>query len=606
MFSADSLIPSSDRNSHGSNSNGNGRFSAKEDTLVYQDQLRKLHQQKYKNGHDELLKDSSVDDNIKNINSYLFQQSKLSNQDIDKLKLATKSSLPYDKQRLKLAHNTFSDIFQIYRDYKPSVDGLHNYKSEQRIYHAGYDTKDNTANPIFSEKYLKQFLTLTDTELDEMKYSHSKVVENLPEAFPQGMYKGNGIVYVGGGAFNWLVMLSIKTLRYLGSELPVEVIIPKVEEYELDLCGRVFPALGAKCVLLPQVLGEQVIKEFTFKGYQYKALALLATSFENVLLLDSDNVPALRPDYLFDSEPFKSNGLICWPDFWKRATSPYFYDIAGIEVKPKRVRYGYHNYGIHEAGIINEDQSDDMDKVPLHDREGAIPDPTTESGQLIILKNKHAKSLLLALYYNLYGPSHYYPLFSQGSDGEGDKETFIAAAVVLGKPFYQVNKFLNAFGHFDLDRNFVGCGMGQYDPVEDYEILSSYEKTLSSQDKKFTSFEDANKELAKSSMDFAPLEPKVPRILFVHANFPKLNPIELKNKGRLFNKRGDRIRLYGEGMPKRIGYDFELVQWRSMFSLVCELKIEIDTFKNIARQEVCGEISEQLKFLEDSIDTLEH
>ncbi|GMM37648.1 alpha-1,2-mannosyltransferase [Saccharomycopsis crataegensis] len=578
-------------------SNSIATKSKQDDPEEYQDQLRKLNKQKFGGGTQQ-LSHSDIDVNIRTTNEYLMSHLSLSQVDLNKLELATKNPFPFDSARLATIHSSLKDIFQVYKDSAPTIDSLGRYKHSQRIYHAGYDTKVDPNAPVFTEDYLREFLDLNDEELQAMKSSHENVVRNLPENFSEGAFKGNGIVYVGGGNFNWLVMLSIKTLRYLGSELPVEVIIPKVEEYEIDLCGRVFPALGAKCVLLPQVLGAEVVKNFKFFGYQYKALALLASSFENVLLLDSDNVPAAKPDYLFDSEPYKSKGLISWPDFWKRATSPYFYDIAGITVSQRRTRYGYHNYGVYEAGIINENEQDPS-QIPLHDREGTIPDPTTESGQLMISKKFHAKTLLLSLYYNLYGPSHYYPLFSQGSDGEGDKETFLAAAVVLDKPFYQVNKFLNAFGHYDEDRTFIGCGMGQYDPVEDYSILSNNLDLLKERpEKNFMSFQDANDA-------GIPLQQNTPRILFIHANFPKLNPAELKKKGILFKKNGDRIRLYGEGMPKRVGYDFELVQWTSMYSLVCELEIKVDAFNSISRNDLCDEISAQLAFLKNSINSLD-
>ena len=76
---------------------------------------------------------------------------------------------------------------------------------------------------------------------------------------------------------------------------------------------------------------DSFANKFEFKGYQYKALAILLSSFENVLLLDSDNIPAHSPEELFENDPFKSYGLVVWPDYWKRATSPY-YNIADIDV----------------------------------------------------------------------------------------------------------------------------------------------------------------------------------------------------------------------------------------------------------------------------------
>ena len=121
--------------------------------------------------------------------------------------------------------------------------------------------------------------------------------------------------------------------------MPIEVFIPKIEEYESDLCNRILPELDARCIYMKNQLMnpnkdnlDSFANKFEFKGYQYKALAILLSSFENVLLLDSDNIPAHSPEELFETDPFKSYGLVVWPDYWKRATSPYYYNIADIDV----------------------------------------------------------------------------------------------------------------------------------------------------------------------------------------------------------------------------------------------------------------------------------
>ncbi|CDK25156.1 unnamed protein product [Kuraishia capsulata CBS 1993] len=484
--------------------------------------------------------------------------------------------------RLQMAQAFYANIFQTLVQGKPAIPPLSNYGSPDRIYHAGYDGLDD--GPVFTEHFLKQYLQLTPEEVESMKKSHRAVVRSLPDTYPEGLYRGNGIVYVGGGRFNWLALLSIKSLRSVGSKLPVEVFIPTLEEYEVDLCGRVFPALNARCIFMPRELGPAVSDHNSFHGYQYKSLALITSSFENVLLLDSDNIAAHAPDHVFDVDPFVSHGLVVWPDFWKRATSPFFYDIADVKLTNKRVRFGFNEFGEFRPNNVHNEGD-----PPLHDVEGAIPDPTTESGQLMISKKKHTKSLFLSLYYNLYGPDYFYPLFSQGSDGEGDKETFLAAAVVLKNSFYQVNKFLTAFGHFNQEREFLGSGMGQFDPVEDYRIL---QKRL-----------EAKKDGRLLSLDSDEFKNQ-PRVLFIHSNFPKLNPWELKQNGKIV-EHGERIRLYGPGMAKRIGYDFETVQWQNMKFLVCELKLQLTCFEGVSEAELCDEISQQLDFLLESVATLE-
>lgn len=498
--------------------------------------------------------------------------------------------------RLKAGHSFYESIFSVIHNAKPKVDRLNDYKSDLRIYHARYDPRDY-GETIFSEDYLSSFLQLNGQQLSGMKESHSFVMENLPEKSPRNLYTGNGIVYVGGGKFNWLTLLSIKSIRASGSTLPVEILIPSLDEYDPDLCARVFPALNAHCIYLPYLLsgdsqGSSASK-FSFKGYQYKALAMLLLSFENVLLLDGDNIPLRRPDHLFTNKPFTDNGLVLWPDFWRRATSPLYYQIAGIDVDTKYLHPIFNELTGSFEEVMMDRPQEYSSAYPFHQRKGSIPDPTTESGQLMISKSSHTKALLLALYYNVYGPDHYYPLFSQGSDGEGDKETFLAASVATKKSFYQPNSFLYAFGHWESG-NFHGTGMGQYDPVEDYEYQAK-KKLL-----------DSKPESERKSMiDGDHLLRDGPRLLFAHSNQPKLNPWQLKVDNQLFNNKGERVRLYGTLMRRLVGYDFETVQWSYMKLLLCDLNIHLSIFDDVNKIDLCREINEQLNFLVSSVPTLE-
>lgn len=505
----------------------------------------------------EAGKTAEIQSNINNFDTLL---------ETDKYALINHLLEPLDNRKFGF----LSDIFENIYKYKPKISNLDTYKSEERIYHARYNSKDDDSEDnriVFNEEYLSSFLQLSDAELKAMKYSHSHVMKNLPSEShaPANMYNGDGIVFVGGGKFNFLTLLSIKAIRDLGSKLPIEILIPTLGEFESNLCYKVFPEYNARCILLPHVLrqhekADSIFKQFDFKGYQYKVLALLLSSFERILFLDSDNTPTRNPDRLFNSNPFSENGLIVWPDFWKRATSPYYFDIAGIKLNKKEFLPRY-NELINSYEEVDYSQLS-TNEIPYHQYKGAIPDPTSESGQIMINKKTHLNVLVLALYYNLYGPTHYYPLFSQGSDGEGDKETFLASCVALDCKFYQVKKFLKAMGYFDHNNNFVGTGMGQFNPINDYADIE-------------------------------------PDLLFIHSNFPKLNPWELKEKGKIFDN-GDRIRLYGNGVKKDITYDFELTQWRNMKYFICDKNTKINIFNDIDHDELCNEIESHLKFLEST------
>ncbi|SGZ54138.1 CIC11C00000000445 [Sungouiella intermedia] len=492
-------------------------------------------------------------------------------------------------KRLLLGHAYYDKIMKVIVEAKPMCKKLEKYKDGHIL--AIRMEYPNSGN-VFTEKYLSQYLQLDESELSLMVDSHKFAHDNLPDSYPEGLYRGDGIVYVGGGRFNWLALLSVRSLRAQGCQLPVEVFVPTLEEFELELCSRIFPVMNVRCVLLPTALfGENLpySKQFKFLGYQYKSLAIMLSSFENVLLLDSDNVPTYSPDHLFTKEPFISTGLIVWPDFWHRTTSPDYYTIAGCLVSKTKLHPAYNE----RAGeFIERETTGDVDweNILFHDRLGTIPDPSSESGQLMISKKTHMRALLLALYYNMYGPGYYYPLFSQGAHGEGDKETFLAATISTNKPYYQVAKFLDALGNIK-DGNFNGNGMGQYDPVMDYEWnleKDKLRKKLSGQE-----YEDAVAKLTS------------PKILFVHANFPKLDPWKLFLDQDTVNEKGERYRLYGLGMKVRAGTDFEQDQWNYMYLLLCDLELKIEHFKSIDRKALCLEIKAHRDWLVSTEDSLE-
>lgn len=59
---------------------------------------------------------------------------------------------------------------------------------------------------------------------------------------------------------------------------------------------------------------------------QIKAESILASSFEEVLYLDSDNVPLRDPEYLFKTELYSGKGkpgVVFWPDINKDHRESY-------------------------------------------------------------------------------------------------------------------------------------------------------------------------------------------------------------------------------------------------------------------------------------------
>jgi alpha 1,2-mannosyltransferase len=182
---------------------------------------------------------------------------------------------------------------------------------------------------------------------------------------------------------------------------------------------------------------------------------------------------------------------------------------------------------------------------------------TTESGELLISRKTHQLSLFLVAYYNHYGRSHYYPLFTQGGAGEGDKETWLAAAIAMNQTFYHVREPIKSIGR-SLWGSANGAAMVQYDPVEDFRWAS---------EGLFGQVTVSDKGAAR------------PKPLFIHANQPKFSPRELvgksddEKKGPTWHD-GRRSRVWPLIGPViwTLGGDVERQLWEEVMWVACELE----------------------------------
>lgn len=486
-----------------------------------------------------------------------------------------------DEKRTKLLKGFHSKVFKYISAYSPAGKSMRKYDSKCSLSGDISDRPDNYDQWYkLTKKELGNCLDISKRELKSLKSNHSKFVANLNQlVLPRNVYHGKGIVIVGGGKFSLLAFLIIKTLRNLGTTLPVEVFIPPQDEEERSgFCDTILSDYNAKCIFISDILPQEIIDKNTYGGYQFKSIALVASSFDDLLLLDADNFPIKNINGIFNQEPYKLTGLVLWPDFWRRTTNPKYYDIANIPINlKKRVRNSMDD--ITPPEIYTENLMD-LTNVPLHDFEGTIPELSTESGQLLINKSKHLRTIILALYYNVNGPSWYYPIFSQKASGEGDKETFIAAAVNFGLPFYQVKTKTGVDGYYQQDdEGFRGVAMLQHDFAQDYkrysmakeDVMFKYKTSeVKSFDKNYTPDEfykkyiimDNGQNGGTSEVD----------VMFVHSNLPKFDPFTLWEGNDLIVN-GKHIRSY-RNLQKLHNYDLELENFKVFHQEICLDKVK--------------------------------
>lgn len=374
---------------------------------------------------------------------------------------------------------------------------------------------------------------MPEEALEIMKKTHAdflKAIQNqsLQMAFTP---KSRGIVTTAGGSYFPIFVVSLRMLRRTGTTLPVEVFLADSEEYEESLCEEVLPLLNATCVILSHIF-DAVQGSADITRYQFKVFSMMFSSFEEILFLDADAFPVHNPDQLFTSEPFREYGLIAWPDFWGSTTSRIFYDIT-------------------------------QQNIP-----SMLDRASSETGELLLSKKNHQKLLLLAAYYNYYGPSHYYMLLSQGAAGEGDKETFLAAAGALNETFYATSEGVQAMGRRNDDGSVDGSAMVQHDPIQDYDLTK----------KRLWRVKD-------------PSVAEAPRPFFVHAHFPKLNPETIfKSKRPTQDDNGKYHKMWtaDETLVKSLGIDVEKHVWEEIKWTGCELENKLRSWHDV--QGICENV----------------
>ena len=159
-------------------------------------------------------------------------------------------------------------------------------------------------------------LKIPQQDVDKMRDAHARFVAQVPELAQKLPYENGkqGIVVATSGALLPVFLVSLRMLRRTGSILPVEIFMESKKQYEKEICEIVLPPMNATCMILSEIL-EAVPQKLKMSRFQLKALALAFSSFDEVLLLDSDNVPIEQPDHLLNSKPFRSMGFVSWPDY---------------------------------------------------------------------------------------------------------------------------------------------------------------------------------------------------------------------------------------------------------------------------------------------------
>jgi len=128
---------------------------------------------------------------------------------------------------------------------------------------------------------------------------------------PPESLEGRGIVTLAGGKYFTCAYVLCRLLRDLGCELPIQWWYLDWREMDPKMKRMAEEIPGVTTVDASNVLDKKRI----MAGWQLKGWAIANSGFEEVLFLDSDQVPTADPTYLFETEEYLATGAILWPDF---------------------------------------------------------------------------------------------------------------------------------------------------------------------------------------------------------------------------------------------------------------------------------------------------
>jgi hypothetical protein len=206
------------------------------------------------------------------------------------------------------------------------------------------------------------------------------------QAYPGG-HHGRGVVVPGGGPRYFpCTWVCINMLREAGCDWPVELWHLGPAEMTDAMRSLVEP-LGVRCVDALEVRRSHPARRLG--GWELKCYAILHSSFQEVLLLDADNVPLVNPAYLFDAPEYRKHGAVFWPDYGRLAPARPVWNLTG---------------------------------VPYRD------EPEFETGQVVVDKARCWGPLSLAMWMNGHSDFWYRHV-------HGDKDTFHLAWRKLGAEY---------------------------------------------------------------------------------------------------------------------------------------------------------------------------
>lgn len=158
-----------------------------------------------------------------------------------------------------------------------------------------------------------------DTELESRRNDWHHFIKNelLPYEKYKDRFEGRGIVIVAGNEKSLKrVKVILEQLKRLGSQLPIELnfwgdeLTPEAQK----TMSSMWPKMYYNDLSAPTNIIKSNNDNRYHINYHLKTAAILNSRFAEPLLLDSDNIPVVDPESLYETDVYKEFGTLFWPD----------------------------------------------------------------------------------------------------------------------------------------------------------------------------------------------------------------------------------------------------------------------------------------------------
>ena len=244
----------------------------------------------------------------------------------------------------------------------------------------------------------------------------------LPFAEHEKRFEGRGIVIVAGNQQSMKrVKVLLRALKRLESRMPIE--IQYWGDELTDESRKDISSMWSEMYFSDLSAASNIIKtnhDGEFINYQLKTAAIVNSRFAEPLMLDSDNIPVVAPESLYESETYKEYGTLFWPDIARTRPNNPVWSITNTLCR-----------------------TDEYEQ---------------ESGQLIVDKRRYFYHLQLAAWMNNEQGKYYNKYLL------GDKDTFRFAWHALRTKYGAPPKWLSSVGTVSDDGFYCGHSFAQFSP----------------------------------------------------------------------------------------------------------------------------------------------